>query len=69
MLPPFYLLICRGKLAPLGRGEGTPPYTLPQRGATSDIYKNARLRYNKSYKYFDESRSHHAHQFDRTLLQ
>lgn len=36
---------------------------------TSIVYKPARLRYNKSYKYFDESRSHHAHQSDRTLLQ
>ena len=48
--------------------------TFPQRGRlrappTSIVYKPPKLRYNKTNKNFDESRSHHAHQSDRTLLQ
>ena len=51
----------RLRAQPLGGRLRAPP--------TSIVYKPPKLRYNKTIKNFDESRSYHAHQSDRTLLQ
>ena len=50
-------------------GRGLPALRITRRPfVTSIVYKSAKLRYNKTNKNFDESRSYHAHQSDRTLL-
>ena len=51
-------------------GRGLPALRITRRPfVTSIVYKPPKLRYNKTNKNFDESRSYHAHQSDRTLLQ
>ena len=50
-----------------GQGTARPTDCAPP--CISIVYKSVKLRYNKTNKNFDESRSYHAHQSDRTLLQ